>query len=151
VVVVELANKPWISHMHDVYDSQEAILRAGLKETGMRWTMQRVYQNEWFGIRDLWVLCRVDRVERVKSVPDCLKLFPMQLTHRTRPMRDEAPVQEEAELEPGPDLGDIQGTPEELADTIKEATAVLLDSRAIKQQSIEFMKSLEIHRQEDGN
>jgi hypothetical protein len=45
----------------------------------------------------------------------------------------------------------LTGSPEELADVIEEATALLLDSRAIKQQSMEFMKSLEAQRSEQGD
>ena len=35
-------------------------------------------------------------------------------------------------------LESLTGSPEELADAIEEATALLLDSRAIKQQSMEL-------------
>ena len=39
---MEMPNKPWIAHMHDAYGTQQAILAAGVEQTGERWTMQRV-------------------------------------------------------------------------------------------------------------
>lgn len=162
VVVVELANKPWIQHMHDAYPSQQAILAAACQETGDRWTMQRVYQNEWFGTRDLWVLCRVDRKTSSLSAAERKKLFPTHLgvgdaraapvAAQPAPRGDGADLVGDLSTAPAShvNLDDVTGSPEELADIIEEATALLLDSRAIKAQSYEFMKSLDAQRQSDA-
>jgi hypothetical protein len=167
VVIVEMPNKPWIAHMHDAYGSQQAILAAGVQETGERWTMQRVYQNEWFGVRDTWVLCRVDRITPGLPVAERRRMFPTQLTGRDQVRMAGAPAQSDErsaqaaarapedvmeDLSGEPlSLESLTGSPEELADAIEEATALLLDSRAIKQQSMEFMKSLEAQRNEQGD
>merc|ERR1719473_1944859 len=169
VVIVEMPNKPWIAHMHDAYGSQQAILAAGVQETGERWTMQRVYQNEWFGIRDVWVLCRVDRITSGMPITERRKLFPTQLTGRAQVARLAGyapPLVEERKAQPAArapedvmedlsteplNVDNLTGSPEELADVIEDATALLLDSRAIKQQSMEFMKSLEAQRNEQGD
>jgi hypothetical protein len=166
VVIVEMPNKPWITHMHDAYGSQQAILAAGVEHTGERWTMQRVYQNEWFGVRDTWVLCRVDRITPGLPVAERRKMFPTQLTSREQVRPAGAVVGDERSAQPlarAPEdvmedlsaeplnLDSLTGSPEELADVIEEATALLLDSRAIKQQSMEFMKSLEAQRNDQGD
>jgi hypothetical protein len=167
VVIVEMPNKPWISHMHDAYGSQQAILAAGVQETGERWTMQRVYQNDWFGIRDTWVLCRVDRITPGLPMRERRAMFPTQLTgrdsvhpaapvvhteERSAQSTTRAPEDAMEDLAGEPlSLDNLTGSAEELADVIEEATTLLLDSRAIKQQSMEFMKSLEAQRNEQGD
>jgi hypothetical protein len=168
VVIVEMANKPWIAHMHDTYGSQQEILKAGVQETGERWTMQRVYQNEWFGTRDVWVLCRVDRITPGLPVRDRRAMFKTVLTGRAsvpgyagatangdvRSAQSAARAPEDIMEDVAGDTVNVEnltGSPEELADVIEEATALLLDSRAIKQQSMEFMKSLEAQRSEQGD
>jgi hypothetical protein len=155
--------------MHDVFPSHQAILAAACEETGDRWTMQRVYQNEWFGTRDLWVLCRVDRKVPTLPVASRRQLFPTQLGFgdaarlgakpAATPASYPTPVPREAtdlvgDLSVAPashvNLDNVTGTPEELADVIEEATALLLDSRAIKAQSYDFMKSLDQQQQADA-
>jgi len=163
VVVIELANAPWIQHMHDAFPSQQAILEAACAESGDRWTMQRVYQNEWYGIRDMWVLCRVDKIERTKKPSELRNYFAnpcglaeiredprmAQQVKQTQPAQSAARASTDlvGDLTQAPanrvDLSGITGSPEELADVIEEATALLLDARSIKQQSAEFMLSLE--------
>ena len=129
--------------------------------------MQRVYQNEWFGVRDTWVLCRVNRITPGLPVAERRRMFPTQLTGRDQVRMAGAPAQSDErsaqaaarapedvmeDLSGEPlSLESLTGSPEELADAIEEATALLLDSRAIKQQSMEFMKSLEAQRNEQGD
>merc|ERR1712216_482024 len=57
--IIELPDKPWISHIHDVYNNDpRAILEAVCQGAGGEWEMRKIYENAWIGHRELWLLRR---------------------------------------------------------------------------------------------
>lgn len=54
---VELPNQPWLQTAYDVYGSQRGIIEAAMKASNYEWELiGPLYNAEWFGPRDLWLV-----------------------------------------------------------------------------------------------
>lgn len=54
---VELPYKPWLTEVYETFNTQRGILEAGTKKTGLNWSfVGPLYQSDWFGQRELWLL-----------------------------------------------------------------------------------------------
>lgn len=74
---VELPYKPWLEPAYDAYGSQRGILEAAVKASEHEWEfVGPLYNAEWFGPRDLWLI----RAKR-KMLPVNLNANPFRLLY----------------------------------------------------------------------
>lgn len=57
--IIELPDRPWLEHLHDIYQSHRGILEAICGRTGVKWEMKKIFENAWMGHREVWFLQRV--------------------------------------------------------------------------------------------
>mmetsp|Transcript_28499 Transcript_28499/g.52090 ORF Transcript_28499/g.52090 Transcript_28499/m.52090 type:complete len:448 (+) Transcript_28499:185-1528(+) len=87
---VELPYKPWLAPAYDAYGSQRGILEAAVKASEYEWEfVGPLYNAEWFGPRDLWLI----QAKR-KMLPVDLNMNPFRLLYggddaTTEPWEDE--------------------------------------------------------------
>lgn len=76
--IIELPDRPWLEHLHDIYHSHQGILEAICARTGIKWEMKKIFENAWMGHRELWFLQRVDGGETACTGPVFLtRFFPV--------------------------------------------------------------------------
>jgi len=74
---VELPDRPWLQAAYDKYGTQRSILGAAALATGREWNfVGPIYQAEWFGKRDLWIMEAKEPLPPVPSgAPPFARLF----------------------------------------------------------------------------
>lgn len=77
VHVIELPGPNWVHHMHKQFVTYEKMLTAAIARHGGMWKMHRIYQNDWFGMRELWVVEKERRPEASGSPEDLRNFFPI--------------------------------------------------------------------------
>jgi len=95
---IELPNRPWMECAYDVYQTQQAILEASAKASGLSWRFRGpIFTADWFGLRELWVL---EAAEPMSPVD--LQSCPFTFLHRGDSKGEDADQDPQA----GPDCAD---------------------------------------------
>jgi len=74
VHIIELPGPNWMHHLHKEFVTYEKMLNAAIARHGGMWKKSRIYQNDWFGMRELWVVEKERRPEANGS-PESLRTF----------------------------------------------------------------------------